>query len=127
MHVGELVVERAVAAVQRQAFDDRVQHVAAGLAACLENADLIGHDHLAEASVVIAVGVLRMGRIEVRLAPDALHVDIEQGGHAVLVGAVASQQVPAVLHFNRSHVCPPMGVGSPVRAECHLLPSVGVP
>ena len=121
MHVGKLVIQRAVATVERQAFDNGMEHVATGLAAGFEDADLIGDDRVAQATMIIAVGILRMGGITIGFAPNALHVDIEKRGPAGLIGTVAPQQIPCRIAPRLRSYLSSNSVSSPFEADCHFV------
>jgi hypothetical protein len=74
------VIQRAVAAVGGQAFDQGVQHVLPGVAKGVEQANLIGH-HLRACAVEEISGARAFEvRIELRLKPGALHVHQQQCG-----------------------------------------------
>ncbi len=90
---GQLVVERAVATVGREAADDGVDHLNAGVARCLEQPSSLRHRRARGHGVERMVGAaLGMVGIEAGLEPDPLHVDQEKGGLATPVGRIARRQ-----------------------------------
>src|SRR5690606_10218258 len=79
------------------------QHITIGGTRSFQKLYLIGDNQITQATMIIAVGILRMGRVQIWLTPNALHVYEKHRSHAGFVGAIAPEEVFSILHFDRCH------------------------